>query len=63
MKIRYTKGPDEIELGSIIFKRGEAQDVGDELSAQALLPQRIAEYGFEIIGARPIAPTTLTTKE
>lgn len=47
MKIRYTKGPDQVELGGVVFKRGEAQEIGDELAAQALLPPRVAEYGFE----------------
>lgn len=47
MKIRHTQGPDQIELGNITFVRGEFQEVSDELAAQALLPQRVEEYGFE----------------
>lgn len=58
--IRYTQGPAQVELGGVVFKRGEAQDIGEELAAQALLPQRVAEYGFEEyqepVGARFIAP-------
>lgn len=45
--IRYTQGPDQVELGGVVFKRGEAQEIGEELAVQALLPQRVAEYGFE----------------
>lgn len=45
--IRYTQGPDQVELGSVVFNRGEAQEIGDELAVQALLPGRVAEYGFE----------------
>lgn len=47
MKIRYTQGPDEIELGNVTFVRGEFQEVSDALGAQALLLQRVEEYGFE----------------
>ena len=56
MKIRYTQGPDEIELGKIVFKLGEAKEVTDELAAQALLPQRVYEYGFETVQATAPEP-------
>lgn len=45
--IRYTHGPEEVELGDITFKRGVFQPISDELAAQALLPERITEFGFE----------------
>ena len=53
--IRYTQGPDIIDLGDIKFKRGEAQEISDEMAAQALLPQRVAEYGFEEAAPAPVA--------
>jgi len=53
--IRYTQGPDVIELGDIKFKRGEAQEISDEMAVQALLPQRVAEYGFEEAAPAPAA--------
>jgi len=63
MKIRYTQGPDEIQLGNVVFKIGEAKDVTDALAAQALLPQRVYEYGFEVVpAADPIpAPASSVT--
>lgn len=54
-KIRYTQGPDEVELGGITFKRGEPQDISDELAAQALLIERVSEYGFEEVASAPIS--------
>lgn len=46
-RIRYTIGPDQITLGSHSLQRGEWLDAGEELTAQALLPARVAEFGFE----------------
>ena len=46
-KIRYTKGPSELELGNQIFKIGEFANTSDEMAIQALLKERVAEYGFE----------------
>lgn len=55
--IRYTKGPDEIELGDIKFKREEAQLISDEMATQALLEQRVLEYGFEeVVAVQTPAP-------
>ena len=45
--IRYTRGPSEIELGNQIFKIGEFASTSDEMAAQALIKERVAEYGFE----------------
>lgn len=59
--IRYTKGPDQVELGDVVFKRGEARLISDELAAQAVLPQRVAEYGFEEF-AEPAAPRAVSKK-
>lgn len=54
--IRYTLGPDELGLGDIQFVRGVAQDISDEMAEQALLPQRVVEFGFELV-TTPAAPT------
>lgn len=57
-KIRYTKGPDEVGLGDIMFKRGEAQPIDDELAVQALLPERVAAFGFEEVRVQTSAPAS-----
>lgn len=54
--IRYTHGPDEVELGNITFKRGVEQPVSDELAAQALLPERKTAFGFEEFVVQTPAP-------
>lgn len=62
MKIRHTKGPGEIELGKVKFRIGEAQEVDDAMAAQALLPQRVAEYGFEEVNVQTPAPRVASKK-
>lgn len=60
MQARYTRGPDELGFGhpdEIHFKRGEWRDVADEHRAQLLLPDRVAEFGFEVNDSA--APDTL----
>lgn len=55
MKIRYTQGPDELNLGDIPLKRDEwSEEVSDDLVAQAMLPARVQEYGFETQPAKSI---------
>ena len=55
MKIRYTKGPDDLTIGDVILKKGEWKDADQVSEEQALLPARVAEYGFEVdTGKKPI---------
>ena len=61
--IRYTKGPDEVGLGDVKFKRGEAQPISDELAAQALLPERVAAFGFEEVRVQTSAPAAAKKNE
>jgi len=59
--IRYTKGPDELKLGATKFLRDEAQPIDDALAAQALLPERVAAYGFEEVRVQTHAPASKKT--
>ena len=45
--IRYTRGPDELWLGDTFLKKGTAVPMDADLAAQALLDDRVKEYGFE----------------
>jgi hypothetical protein len=48
-RIRYTQGPDTLTLGDVPLARGEwSAPVSPALAAQAVLPDRVAEYGFEV---------------
>lgn len=75
-RIRYTKGPAELEFGGHQLKRGEwVGPVQNDLALEAVYPGRVSEYGFEQQGAtkppKPAAPAatatpaadTTTTKE
>ena len=76
-RIRYTKGPAELEFGGHLLKRDVwVGPVDNSLALEAVYPGRVAEYGFEQQGAtkppKPAAPaatatpaadTTTTTKE
>lgn len=46
MKVRYTEGPDALELADagVIAERGEAVEVPDEVG------ERLLEQGFEEVG-------------
>lgn len=72
-RIRYTKGPAELEFGDHLLKRGDwVGPVDNSLALEAVYPGRVAEYGFEQQGATkpkpadtatPAADNTTTTKE
>ncbi len=59
-RIRYTKGPAELEFGGHQLKRGDwVGPVHNDLALEAVYPGRVAEYGFEQQGAtkpKPAAP-------
>lgn len=51
--IRYTQGPETLNLGTVPLTRGEWQEVDEAMVKQALLPQRVAEFGFESKADKP----------
>lgn len=59
-QIRYTQGPDTLSLGDLGLVLGEwSAPVANEVAEQALLPARVAEFGFEskdIADDQPAAP-------
>jgi hypothetical protein len=66
-RIRYTTGPDTLTLGALALTRGEwSEPVAVELAEQAMLPDRVTEYGFEVdtaSNAASKAPAKSTLKE
>jgi hypothetical protein len=53
-RIRYTQGPDSLGFGPLTLIRGAWLDVDDPaLTFQAMLAQRVAEFGFECESAAP----------
>ncbi|MGH8525524.1 MAG: hypothetical protein ACREXY_15360 [Gammaproteobacteria bacterium] len=53
MRIRYNIGPEELWLGEVHLHREEWTEVSEELAGQAVLPARVAEYGFETESGAP----------
>lgn len=56
-RARYTKGPSELQFGenaaAVVFQRGEWREVPQADIGQLTLPDRVAEYGFEVEAAEP----------
>lgn len=63
-RIRYTIGPETLSLGDLGLVKGEwSGQVSEYLAAQAVLPERVTEYGFEAQGYTPSAAAPDTPKE